>query len=41
MLTYSTAIDPVRKKYTILTPCMGKLPSTTAIAGAVEWIDQE
>lgn len=34
-----TAIDPQRKKYTVLSPSPGKLPSTVAIAGAIEWVD--
>ncbi|KAI9637324.1 Pre-mRNA cleavage complex II protein Clp1-domain-containing protein [Dioszegia hungarica] len=34
-----TAIDTQRKKYTILSPSPGKLPSTVAIAGSIEWVD--
>lgn len=36
----STAIDTQRKKYTILSPSPGKLPSTVALAGmGIEWVD--
>ena len=35
----STAIDTMRKKYTILSPSPGRLPSTVAIAGSIEWVD--
>ncbi|ODN92739.1 protein Clp1 [Cryptococcus wingfieldii CBS 7118] len=34
-----TAIDTVKKKYTVLSPSPGKLPSTVAIAGHIEWVD--
>ncbi|WRT68306.1 uncharacterized protein IL334_005282 [Kwoniella shivajii] len=34
-----TAIDAQKKKYTVLSPSPGKLPSTVAIAGFVEWVD--
>ncbi|WWC71655.1 uncharacterized protein I206_105613 [Kwoniella pini CBS 10737] len=34
-----TAIDAQKKKYTILSPSPGKLPSTVAIAGSIEWVD--
>ncbi|ORX38582.1 hypothetical protein BD324DRAFT_621467 [Kockovaella imperatae] len=36
-----TAIDTLRKKYTVLSPSPGKLPSTVAIAGSIEWVDSE
>ncbi|CAD6578790.1 MAG: Cleavage polyadenylation factor subunit clp1 [Tremellales sp. Tagirdzhanova-0007] len=36
-----TAIDAQRKKYTVLSPSPGKLPSTVAIAGSLEWVDSE
>jgi polyribonucleotide 5'-hydroxyl-kinase len=39
MLIYSTAVDTIRKKYTVLSPSPGKLPSKVAIAGAIEWVD--
>jgi polyribonucleotide 5'-hydroxyl-kinase len=35
----STGIDTLRKKYTVLSPSPGKLPSTVAIAGGIEWVD--
>ncbi|BEI81932.1 hypothetical protein CcaverHIS002_0210920 [Cutaneotrichosporon cavernicola] len=35
-----TAIDTQRKKYTILSPSPGRLPSTIALAGhGIEWVD--
>ncbi|KAK4688997.1 polyribonucleotide 5'-hydroxyl-kinase, partial [Tremellales sp. Uapishka_1] len=34
-----TAIDAQRKKYTVLSPSPGKLPSTVALAGNIEWVD--
>lgn len=34
-----TAIDTLKRKYTILSPSPGKLPSTVAIAGSIEWVD--
>ncbi|WVW85727.1 hypothetical protein I302_107765 [Kwoniella bestiolae CBS 10118] len=34
-----TAIDTQKKKYTVLSPSPGKLPSTVAIAGSIEWVD--
>ncbi|WVQ81929.1 hypothetical protein IAT38_004056 [Cryptococcus sp. DSM 104549] len=34
-----TAIDSMRKKYTVLSPSLGKLPSTVALAGSIEWVD--
>ncbi|WWD02415.1 hypothetical protein V865_000454 [Kwoniella europaea PYCC6329] len=34
-----TAIDTLKKKYTVLSPSPGKLPSTVAIAGSIEWVD--
>ncbi|KAK8854866.1 hypothetical protein IAR55_003605 [Kwoniella newhampshirensis] len=34
-----TGIDPQKKKYTVLSPSPGKLPSTVAIAGSIEWVD--
>ncbi|WVR07435.1 hypothetical protein IAU60_004476 [Kwoniella sp. DSM 27419] len=34
-----TAIDTLKKKYTVLSPSPGKLPSTVAIAGSLEWVD--
>ncbi len=40
-LACSTGIDPQRKKYTVLSPSPGKLPSTVAIAGSIEWVDSE
>ncbi|EIW67326.1 hypothetical protein M231_02531 [Tremella mesenterica] len=36
-----TNIDSQRRKYTLLSPTPGKLPSTVAIAGSVEWVDSE
>jgi hypothetical protein len=33
----STAIDIQRRKFTILSPNVGKLPSTTALVGGFEW----
>ena len=39
--TCRTGIDAQRKKYTILSPSPGKLPSTVAIAGQIEWVDSE
>ena len=40
-LKLSTAIDTLRKKFTILSPSPGKLPSKVAIAGSIEWVDSE
>ncbi|WWD18985.1 hypothetical protein CI109_103442 [Kwoniella shandongensis] len=34
-----TGIDHQKKKYTVLSPSPGKLPSTVAIAGSIEWVD--
>lgn len=34
-----TAVDTLKRKYTILSPSPGKLPSTVAIAGSIEWVD--
>ncbi|WVN90221.1 mRNA cleavage and polyadenylation factor Clp1 [Cryptococcus depauperatus CBS 7841] len=34
-----TAIDTFQQKYTVLSPNPGKLPSTIAIAGSIEWVD--
>lgn len=39
LLMHSTAVDTIRKKYTVLSPSPGKLPSKVAIAGAIEWVD--
>jgi len=36
-----TGIDLQRKKYTVLSPNPGKLPSTVALAGSIEWVDSE
>ena len=36
-----TGIDPQRRKYTVLSPSPGKLPSTVAIAGSIDWVDSE
>ncbi|WVF72692.1 mRNA cleavage and polyadenylation factor Clp1 [Kwoniella sp. CBS 6097] len=34
-----TGIDAQKKKYTVLSPSPGKLPSTVALAGSIEWVD--
>ncbi|EAL20505.1 hypothetical protein CNBE4250 [Cryptococcus deneoformans B-3501A] len=34
-----TAIDTFARKYTVLSPTPGRLPTTVAIAGAIEWVD--
>ncbi|WWC63199.1 uncharacterized protein I303_105799 [Kwoniella dejecticola CBS 10117] len=34
-----TAVDAQKKKYTVLSPSPGKLPSTVALAGSIEWVD--
>ncbi|WWC90798.1 uncharacterized protein L201_005735 [Kwoniella dendrophila CBS 6074] len=34
-----TGIDSQKKKYTVLSPSPGKLPSTVALAGLIEWVD--
>lgn len=36
-----TAIDSQKKKYTVLSPSPGFLPSKVAIAGQIEWVDSE
>jgi len=40
-LTISTGIDAQRRKYTVLSPSPGRLPSTVALAGSIEWVDSE
>jgi polyribonucleotide 5'-hydroxyl-kinase len=37
----STGIDAQRRKYTVLSPSTGRLPSTVALAGSIEWVDSE
>ncbi|TXT15651.1 hypothetical protein VHUM_00154 [Vanrija humicola] len=34
-----TGVDALKRKYTVLSPSPGKLPSTIAIAGQIEWVD--
>lgn len=34
-----TKVDTVKRKYELLTPSPGKLPSRVAIVGSVEWIE--
>ncbi|ORY35433.1 hypothetical protein BCR39DRAFT_509714 [Naematelia encephala] len=36
-----TGIDHQKKKYTVLAPSPGRLPSTVALAGSIEWVDTE
>lgn len=36
----STKIDTVKRKYELLTPSPGRLPSRVAIVGSVEWIEE-
>ncbi len=38
---YSASIDTTKRKYTILSPSPGKLPSKVAIAGSVEWLEDD
>jgi polyribonucleotide 5'-hydroxyl-kinase len=41
LINCSTGIDTQRRKYTILSPTPGRLPSTVALAGSIEWVDSE
>jgi polyribonucleotide 5'-hydroxyl-kinase len=41
LINGSTGIDTQRRKYTILSPTPGRLPSTVALAGSIEWVDSE
>jgi polyribonucleotide 5'-hydroxyl-kinase len=40
VLSSSTKIDTAKRKYELLTPSPGRLPSRVAIAGSVEWIEE-
>jgi len=36
---YSTKVDVAKRKYELLTPAPGKLPTRFAVVGNVEWIE--
>lgn len=37
--TIRTKIDVAKRKYELLTPSPGRLPSRVAIVGSVEWVE--
>ncbi len=37
----SAGIDTAKRKFTVLSPSPGKLPTKVAIAGAIEWLEDE
>lgn len=39
MPSIRTKIDTVKRKYELLTPSPGRLPSRVAIVGSVEWVE--
>jgi polyribonucleotide 5'-hydroxyl-kinase len=37
----STNVDAAKRKFSVLAPSPGRLPSKVAIAGSIEWVEDE